>query len=261
VVALEGLQDLESLITLAQGTQITVRHLLLAIPAPGTSTGKLFQQVERQANSDYLLCCFPSVDSAKTTIRLGQIESLLKKYVKPEDTAMLFKDPSFSLKFNGQYAPMRKGRSQYSTIETPDGTSNYAKLAMSKLVSPPPKRLALDLDQSNDRVQEANKGNSIITPTLVTPQTSNLPARQPPQTKNLEDSIAQQHNRLSRLEECCSKLADTTQTLALQMSAMNENVNKKFQEMSTSISNLKLSPNRRSNKLQKNHNSTIDPDI
>jgi hypothetical protein len=70
-----------------------------------------------------------------------------------------------------------------------------------------------------------------------------------------------QSNRLSRLEDCCSKLADTTQALALRMSAMNDNVNLKFQEMAVKIANIKLSPNRKSTKVQKNDNSSIDPDL
>jgi hypothetical protein len=69
VVAVSGLQDLNNLIQLSQGTTISIHHLLLAIPAPGTSTGKLFQQVECQANMDYYLCCFHATDSAKTTVR------------------------------------------------------------------------------------------------------------------------------------------------------------------------------------------------
>ncbi len=177
VVALSGLQDLNDHIQLSQGAIISIRHLLLAIPAPGTSTGKLFLQVERQANSDYYLCCFHSADSAKTTVRLGSLESLLKKYVKPEDISKLFKDPSYSLKFSGQYAPMKKGKSQFRIVQVPDETSSYAKHAMSKLISPSPKRLASEFDSS---VTGGTKNTSTVTPGLPKPQEN--PIQSHPQT-------------------------------------------------------------------------------
>jgi hypothetical protein len=56
----------------------------------------------------------------------------------------------------------------------------------------------------------------------------------------LEENMANQNNRLSHLEDCCSNLVDTTQALALQMSAMNDNVNLKFQEMAVTITFIKL---------------------
>jgi hypothetical protein len=42
VVALKGLQGLDNVVQLQQGMFITIRHLLLAIPSNGSSTGKLF---------------------------------------------------------------------------------------------------------------------------------------------------------------------------------------------------------------------------
>ena len=41
----------------------------------------------------------------------------------------------------------------------------------------------------------------------------------------IEGNIASQDQRLARLENCCSHLAETTQGLATQISLMNENVN------------------------------------
>ena len=167
VVALSGLQDLDNLVQLSQGTTISIRHLLLAVPAPGTTTGKLFLQVERQANSDYLLCCFHSADAAKITVRLGSLELLLKKYIKPVELTKLFKDSSHSLKFNGQYAPMKKGKIKFRITQVPDETSSYATHAMSKLISPSLKRLASELDESTIN----NAQNTTTTaPTQLWPQ-------------------------------------------------------------------------------------------
>jgi hypothetical protein len=53
-----GLNALNTVIELKQGIKISIRHLLLAIPAQGISTNKLFLQVERQPADQWLLCCF-----------------------------------------------------------------------------------------------------------------------------------------------------------------------------------------------------------
>ena len=133
---------------------------------------------------------------------------------------------------------------------------------MSKLISPSPKRLASEFDSS---VTGGTRNTSTVTPGLPKPQEN--PIQPHPQTtgtrtfESFEENIKNQNNRLSRLEDCCSKLADTTQELALQMAVMNDNVNLNFQEMVVKIANIKLSPNRKSTKVQKKDNSSIDPDL
>jgi hypothetical protein len=54
VIALSGLNDLNTLVNLNQGTKTTIRHLLLAVPAQ-TSTNKLFLQIECQPLNQWLL--------------------------------------------------------------------------------------------------------------------------------------------------------------------------------------------------------------
>ena len=82
VVTLQGLKPLKTIIELNNGTHTTIRNLLLSIPATGTQMNKLFVQVERQANNNWLLCCFYTQDAAKVTICLGQPEDCLKKYIR-----------------------------------------------------------------------------------------------------------------------------------------------------------------------------------
>ncbi len=67
VVALHGLNDLDSVINLTQGTKTTIWHLLLAVPAQ-TSTNKLFLQVKRQPSNQWLLCCFYTTDATKVSL-------------------------------------------------------------------------------------------------------------------------------------------------------------------------------------------------
>jgi hypothetical protein len=77
VVALRGLQDLETVIALHNGVHTTIRRLLLSIPAAGATTGHLFIQIEKQSMNDWLLCCFHSADAAKVTFRLSLLEDIL----------------------------------------------------------------------------------------------------------------------------------------------------------------------------------------
>ncbi len=141
-MALSSLRDLNSLVTLRQEISTSIRHLLLAIPAQGTSTSKLFLQIERQAGNDWLLCCFSTTDSTAVTLRLSSLDSLLKKYVKPEDHHKLFSSEDGSLKFNGQAAPIKKGKSKYIIQEVPEAISSYANKAMQKLHTATAKRLS-----------------------------------------------------------------------------------------------------------------------
>lgn len=67
VVAMTGLNDLETVINLTQGTRTSIRHLLLAVPAH-TSINKLFLQVERQPSNQWLLCCFYTTDMTNISL-------------------------------------------------------------------------------------------------------------------------------------------------------------------------------------------------
>lgn len=89
VVALTGLQELNTIVHLNKGIKTCIRFFFLAIPAQGTMTGKLFLQVEHQPTNDQLICCFHSADAAKVTLRLGGLESsytenAFKSYTPPE---------------------------------------------------------------------------------------------------------------------------------------------------------------------------------
>jgi len=52
VVALTGLQELNTIVHLNKGIKTCIRNFFLAIPAQGTMTGKLFLQVEHQPTND-----------------------------------------------------------------------------------------------------------------------------------------------------------------------------------------------------------------
>jgi hypothetical protein len=129
VVALQGIQDIDTVVKLANGINTTIRKLLLSIPADGTSKGKLFVQIEKQANHAWKLCCFPSIDAAKVTIQLNTLKEPLKPYIKADDLDKLFCTGQ-SLIFCGQVAPMPKGRLHLPRTEVPDHIQQSAQRSL-----------------------------------------------------------------------------------------------------------------------------------
>jgi hypothetical protein len=248
VVALTGLQDLNDVVELNQGIKTTIRHLLLAVPAQGTSTGKLFVQIERQPTNHWFLCCFYTIDATKVTLRLSALEALLKRYVKIEDHGKLFSSDDCTLKFNGQAAPIKKGKVQKLVKEVPDSTMQYAMSALRKLHTPAPKRLAAEFDQPT--VGTSNTPP----PTLVTPATRPICTTGPPisdpgsnRIESVESTLLNQNTRLLNLEDCSAKLATSTKNLENQLSSMNDNIFTKMQEMANAINNLNSSDYKRRN--------------
>jgi hypothetical protein len=262
VVALTGLQNLNSIVQLNQGIKTSIRNLLLAIPAQGTTTGKLFLQVERQPTNDWLICCFPTVDAAKVTLRLSGLESSLKKYIKNEELEKLFKTPDFSLKFNGQAAPVRKGRLTRIVQAVPEATTAYTENAFKKLYTSRPKRLATEFDHASMTQQSELIPHSLHTVSPTTPSTAdishpNLTNRtsSSPRVIELEQGLKSTNDRLSRLENCCGMLAESTKNLEVQLTQINDTFSSKLQDMATAIKN--LSPNRRNQKVSKPYDQPV----
>ena len=263
VVAMTGLNDLETVINLTQGTRTTIRHLLLAVPAH-TSTNKLFLQVERQPSNQWLLCCFYTTDATNVSLRLGALESLLKRYVIVEDYPKLFSTADFTLRFNGQAAPIKKGRSHKIIQEAPESTMAYAKTAFKKLRTLNRKRLAEEFNASqSDPPIETQR--TTVTPVEIQTIGGFLTSsnEDTPRHKSLESNLLSQNHRLTRLEECCGLLAESTKSLQNQLTTMNESMQNKMNEMASAIGCLTTSPNSRGNsKVQKHHdNPTMDLDF
>lgn len=267
VVALSGLHDLNTPVTLQQGISTSIRHLLLAIPAQGTSTGKLFLQIERQAGNEWLLCCFNTTDSVAVTLRLSSLEALLKKYVKMDDHKNLFSSGDCSLKFNGQAAPIKKGKSKYTVQEVPEAVSAYTVKAMKKLHTSTAKRLAVEFEHATGGKPHTPKFGGPTVPIV----TSNQNPANPPQEvreattdrqlQHLETNLSSQNARLSKLEECCSLLAQSTKNLESQIIHMHESVSVKFQNITDAITQLSTSDNRRAKVQRSQPSLAMDLDL
>ncbi len=125
-----------------------------------------------------------------------------------------------------------------------------------------PKRLATEFDESTADVLIEQP------PTTVTPATNRASDHNPSQQlensnhHSLEVSLHNQNNRLTRLEECCGILAQSTKDLQTQLANMNDTMHAKMNDMAASIAKLSTSPNLRHYKSHKPHDSpTMDLDL
>lgn len=140
VVTLHGLQEIDAQITLRNNITVPLRHLLLSLPCPGTSNGKMFLQVERQSGNDWLLCAFSSTDSSRVMARLPSLAETIQRYVLVEDLDKLFRMPDHAIKLNGQAVPVRKGRMHIPLMPVPDATVQHTKKVLSNIITHKVKR-------------------------------------------------------------------------------------------------------------------------
>lgn len=268
VVAIKGLHPLETLIQLINGVHTTIRRLLLSMPAPGTATGKIFTQVERQLTSYWFLGCFQTSDAEKVTLRLSTLKDSLRKVTHPDSHNKLFLSEA-GLSFNGQVASMIKGKNKLPCLDVPEPTAHYVHQSMQRLDTPSIKRQAIEIDQD---MQDEPMVQHIATPvprqvpttftTIITTPTSTIStAKEEALTREMsENPIIQKlqqtaNNHLAALldlQECCTNLMQSQQTLTKQIADMNAGITHKFEAMSASIVNLKLSPTRHCQKIHKN---------
>lgn len=91
-MAVIGLQNLDIIVQLQQGTNATIRNLLFAVPAPTTSNKKLFLQVECQAGS-YAAFILPIVPKVPFTL---DPQKLSLKVILKLKTIIAFSKPKTS---------------------------------------------------------------------------------------------------------------------------------------------------------------------
>jgi hypothetical protein len=273
VVAIKGLHPLETLVKFVNGVYTTIQRLLLSIPAPGTVTGKLFVQVERQLSNDWLVCCFQTQDAPKVTLRLSTLEDSMKKVIHPDFYQNVFIS-EVGLSFNGQVAPVIKGRNKLPRLDIPEETETYVNQSMQRLYTPTIKRQAVEIEDPQDCLMDqpstisvprqvpASFHNVVIptpTSTITQPaaQVTHQEPAQHPVIQELQNTSNQHSATLLDLRQCCVTLVQSQQTLQQQLVDMNLGINQKFELMAASIENLKLPPTRHCQKIHKDFHRTL----
>jgi hypothetical protein len=256
IIGLTGLQPIDNLVELVNGTYTSIRRLLLSIPRVGTTTGQLFLQVERQTTNEWLLCSYYQQDTSKVMIRLGTLEDSLRKCVHPDSISDLFTSDD-GLTFTNQVAPATRGRNKLPRMEVPTYTADYVTVSMQKLYNPTAKRQATEIDaimmdQTMQTAQvpcpspttyaAAAAPITPITPTVMDVQPGNVENQA---VQDLQGKKTEHSTTLAELSKCCANLALSQRQMANNISTMNAEMNTKFSELVSA--NLKF--NDRFNKM------------
>jgi hypothetical protein len=242
VLSLTGLQPLNNLVKLVNGTYTSIRLLLLSIPTPSTTTGQLFLQVERQTANDWLLCCFAQQDYSKVMMRLGTLEDSLRKCTHTDSIPHLFASTD-GLKFTNQVAPLVKGKNRLPRMEGPTYTADYVSQSMQKLYTPTVKRQATEMQPSVQPppIQKASvpRSTPITYAAAVNPVTPTYSIGMDIQGTPADSTVVQQlqvktqenMDVLAELCKVCASLAVTQQQMSSNMATMNNDMNEKFSEL------------------------------
>ncbi len=95
-----------------------------------------------------------------------------------------------------------------------------------------------------------------VTPFHPSPTILDLTSKSP-QAEDFEKGLKNTNDRLSRLENCCGMLDESTKNLEAQLTQINETFGSKLQDMATAINSLTKSPNCRNQKAPKPHNRPV----
>ncbi len=134
---------------------------------------------------------------------------------------------------------------------------------MQKLRPLNPKRLAVEYAESPGTPQPVIPLQT-VTPAPQPQINIPLPSSTEDDPRNLiaENNITNQNHRLTRLEECCVILAESSSNLQRQLVDMNNSLNSRMNEMAEAIGKLHTYPPDREAKLHKNHdNPPMDLDF
>lgn len=110
---------------------------------------------------------------------------------------------------------------------------------------------------TNTQIHDQPLPNSAATSPTVPPSFRTCAPPYNDRLHDLETNLYNTNDRLSRLEECCGKLAESTKSLEVHLFNINNNMNTKLTEMSVAISKLNISTDHRSHKLPKPHDGTV----
>jgi hypothetical protein len=211
-----------------------------------------------------------SVLTPKVTLRLSTLEDSMKKVIHPDFYQNVFIS-EVGLSFNGQVAPVVKGRNKLPRLDIPEETVTYVNQSMQRLYTPTIKRLAVEIEDPQDCLMDqpptisvlrqvpASFHNVVIstpTSTITQPaaQVTHQEPAQHPVIQKLQNTSNQHSATLLDLRQCCATLVQSQRMLQQQLIDMNSGINQKFELMAASIENLKLSPTCHCQKIHKDFN-------
>ncbi len=135
IIHINGLGNIDNLIPLKKQVQVKLRKLLLSIHQTNTSNNKLFIQVERQSDPDWITAAFHLTDTELVLQCLPTLSKLIQQYVTPTSLHNVFTAPDLSLKFVTKTIPIKKGNIQITTVPVSAETQDHTTRLLKKLSS------------------------------------------------------------------------------------------------------------------------------
>jgi len=168
------------------------------------------------------------------------LEDSLRKCTHPTSIPLLFTSSS-GLSFTNQVGQFTKGRHRVlPRMEVPSYTADYVTQSMQRLYTPTAKRQAMEMDTSHTntdgkpaampRVVTTTYATAVapVTPLVSTTQTVYHSQDEVDVVQDLRATTVQHSNTLAELCKCCESLAISQQRLSTNVTAMNDDMNKKF---------------------------------
>lgn len=140
VVLITGINTLDTKVSLKNDTRTNLRTILNSLPpGKGSSNPTLFQQIEHQPNSDWIVCVFQTSDKESVYQRLPYIESDIKGIIKDVDIDNIFLN---KIRISGMKMPVSsttQPRIRCQNIS--EEAIAHTRTIVSNLNTPPTKRL------------------------------------------------------------------------------------------------------------------------
>jgi hypothetical protein len=233
IVHVQGFKDIDTVVMLQQNIKVKLRKFLLSLCAPNMSNGKIFVQIERQNEADWLTCAFHTTDANIVAENLHTTAPTLSKCIIPEDHDKVFSDPSGKLRFITKSIPIKKGNIRVASKPIDADTQAHTTKMLSKLAAQM-KRPILDaqprtvsVNMTSGSVYKKVDGIALPPQHIAIPTGHDEPDSTAPRISNpseverrftlLEQNVLQSSERMDRLEGICTQLMRNTEMIGNQI--------------------------------------------
>jgi hypothetical protein len=226
-ITLNGLHNLNNIVTLKNGDKIKIRMLLKSLPASqGMSRPQLFQFVEPNNSGITTLATFQVKDKEHVLKRKDSIESELRAIVSPADIDKLFITDTEGLWSGGIFK--NKGGKIIPNKVPNQHTQQHISQISSILHSPPKKRDLPTISQQPQPQAPSNKYHYTVTATPTNPHLTQPSLRSTPESSDrFENSpiIAQIDHRFSIIEETIQQHQEYNENFHLRLLNLEKTTN------------------------------------
>jgi hypothetical protein len=230
-IHMQGIKDVDTIVTLKQNVKVKLRKVLLSLRAPETSSGKFFIQIEKQNDAEWLTCAFHTTDAERVTANLHKISLALSQCIIPEDLDKVFCNQDHKLVFVTKTIPIKKGNLHIASKPIATETQAHTTKMLSKLSMPIPKRSTQDESGHNTtNSKNTNKAwmnlsassNATFKTVELNQNSNNFEANTSGSEAErrftiLEQSVLQGSERMDRLETICTQLMHNTEIIGNQI--------------------------------------------